>query len=145
MGTRRGVPTVTIPRFLFILLKSWCCSTALKPGQQRWDGGGGINFCLKSDACMHATILAAWLFIHDTGRFLPISASLPATLEESSTSLARMETSPFSTGFHNHHPEGNLNNAAMLQPIATRTQVLELGPFWFVLVRPGLVLSGCHI
>ena len=70
-------------------------------------GEGGINFCLKSDA----TILAAWLFIHDTGRFLPISASLPATLEESSTSLARMETSPFSTGFHYHHSAGNLRDA----------------------------------
>ena len=101
-------------------------------------GKRGINFLLRSDA----TILTAWLLIHDTGRFLPISASLPATLEESFTSLARMETSPFSTGFHNHHPEGNLNNAAMLQPIATRTQVLELGPrdrslHWSVLVRPG--------
>ena len=70
-------------------------------------GKRGINFLLRSDA----TILTAWLLIHDAGRFLPISASLPATLEESFTSLARMETSPFSTGFHYHHSAGNLMDA----------------------------------
>ena len=97
MGTRRGELILTILRFLYEALPDlWCYCKALlaTPGSLAAEVEGKISF--------------AMLFIPDTllmnvGRFLPTSASLLATLVESFTSLARMETPPFSIGFRCYH------------------------------------------